>query len=139
MKDKATEKDDTAKRLSRIQKQIQGLDARLDQLTNLVQASRLHDQPEPAHVCESASGTGQVERVLPRVTELTTTLRDEGAMGSWDARDAQIARVILEDLAILAADLRETANGAGEQLSTVLRDLRNIRHQLEETNGTAEA
>ena len=121
-------KNDTAKRLGAFEKRLGAIDVQIEQLGKLLEASRA---PQPSASTEAPASVNHVERALIRVTELATTLRHKEAMGRWDDRDAQIAHVMLEDLAVVAADLRQTTNGANEQLTAALRELRKIRRELD--------
>ncbi len=97
----------------------------LDDLTALLQQLRLQ-QPgakSPAEVAQV-----QTDLLLARMASLTDTLR----AAEWNDTSRAAARLLLADLAMVAAQLRGNATAIGERLDGTLES---VRVSLEKTVG----
>lgn len=99
--------------------------ASIDELTGLLQQLRLQ-QPgakSPAEVAQA-----QTDLLLARMASLTATLR----AAEWNDTSRAAARLLLADLAMIAAQVRSNAAAIGDGLTTTLE---HVRHALERTAG----
>ncbi len=95
----------------------------VDDLTAVLQRLHLHQAGtrSPSEVTQA-----QIELLLARIAALTETLR--GAESNESSRIA--ARLLLADVAMVAAQFRGNTNALGERLTRVLK---NVRLTLEST------
>jgi hypothetical protein len=91
--------------------------SQIDGLTALLQRLRLHQAgtQSPSEVTQA-----QVELLLARIASLTGAL--SGAESNESSRIA--ARLLLSDVAMVAAQLRGNTNALGERLTRVLENVR---------------
>lgn len=99
--------------------------ASIDELTALLQQLRLQ-QPGAKSPAEVAHV--QTDLLLARMASLTHTLRAE----EWNDTSRAAARLLLADLAMVAAQVRGNATAIGERLAGTLE---NVRVSLEKTAG----
>lgn len=91
--------------------------SQIDDLTAVLRRLRLQEAwtQSPSEVTQA-----QIELLLARIASLTETLR--GAASDGSSRTA--ARLLLADLAMVAAQFRGNTNALGKQLTHVLENVR---------------
>ena len=92
-----------------------------DDLTALLQQLRLQ-QPgakSPAQIAHA-----QTDLLLSRIASLSDTLRDTQRGAEWNDTSRAAARLLLADLAMVAAEIRGNATAIHEQLTGTLEDAR---------------
>lgn len=102
-------------------------------LAALLQQLRLQ-QPgakSPAQVAHA-----QTDLLLSRIASLSATLRDTLGGAEWNDTSRAAARLLLADLAMVAAEIRGNATAIHEQLTATLED---ARIALERTAGDERA
>ena len=107
--------------------------ASIDELTALLQQLRLQQSggKSPTEVAQA-----QTDLLLSRIASLSDTLRDTQGGAEWNDASRAAARLLLADLAMVAAEVRGNATALHEQLTATLDD---ARIALERTAGDQRA
>ena len=102
-------------------------------LTALLQQLRLQ---LPGAKSPTQAAHAQTDLLLSRIASLSSTLRDAQGASEWNDTSRAAARLLLADLAMVAADIRGNATALNQQLAATIED---ARIALERTTGDTRA
>ena len=98
--------------------------------SRLAQLGQVLRLPELPRAADALADGAQVEALLARLSALTRVVRARADVAAWDEIDALTARLLLSDLALIAADLRALTRATRDQLAGGIADLDACRNLL---------